>query len=296
MSQQPPPWGPQQYPQQGPAGETPSGVPAPPPQNQGWQQYPAQQPYGQPSAQQPYGQPSAPQPPAPAAAGGAPASVGSPAAWVRRYPRLVLLCGAVLSLMMMIPAWVSVTYSISSTQITTNAHGLGWISTTPSSESPISPGAWNFRVVATLLVILAIVVLGSIGLVLDRLLPSWWDLATLIVSGVLGILMIWGVVQAAQFAGNRDETSGTVQASTAAGVWLFLVTVLITLGGAVWQFILDRRAAAPARPGPQWTGAPGHPQGPGPQQPGYQQGPPPQQWNQPGTPQQGWNNPNQWGQ
>lgn len=285
MSQQPPPWGPQQYPHQGPAGETPSGVPAPPPQNQGWQQYPGQQPpVQQPSAPQPYGQPSATQPPVPQVgqAPGSPASIGSPAAWVKRYPRLLLLCGAVLSLMMMIPSWVSVTYSLSSTQITTSAHGLGWISTTPSAESPVSPGAWNFRVVATLLVILAIVVLGSIGLVLDRLLPAWWDLATLIVSGVLGILMIWGVIQAVQFAGNRDEVSGTVEASTAAGVWLFLVTVLIALGGAVWQFILDRRAAAPARPAPQWAGAPGYPQ-----QPGYQQGP---------APQQGWNNPNQWGQ
>lgn len=306
MSQQPPPWGPQQYPQQGPAGETPSGVPAPPPQNQGWQQYPGQQasaqpPYGQPSAPQPYGQPSA-QPPVPQAAAQGPASVtsvGRPATWFKRYPRLIMLCGAVLSLFMMVPSWVRATYSLSSSQVSTNAHGLVWLASTTTSEPPVSPGAWNFRVMATLIVILGLVALGSIGLALDRLLPSWWDLVILITSGALAVLMLWGVIQAVQFAGKQDDYD-RVQASTGAGVWLFLVTVLVTVGAAVWQFILDRRAAAPVQPVQQWAAAPGYQQGaapqqPGYQQPGYQQGAAPQQWNQPGAPQQGWNG-NQWGQ
>ncbi|AXE39324.1 hypothetical protein [Acidipropionibacterium virtanenii] len=302
MSQQPPPWGPQQYPQQGPAGETPAGVPAPPPQsqapqNQGWQQYPGQQPYGQSPAPQLPPQAPAVQPPVPQVGvpGSAPAApVGSPASWLRRYPRLLMLCGTVLSLFMMVAPWGRSTYSLSSSQVTTSAHGLAWIASTTGAQSAVSAGAWNSRVVLTLIVLVALVAVGSIGLALDRLLPSWWDLSCLVASGLLGVLMLWGVIQTVRFT-SRQNDYDSIEASTAAGVWLFLVTVLVTVGGAVWQFILDRRAAAPTGPAQLWAGAPGYQQGPVPQQPGYQQGPAPQQWNQPGAPQQGWNG-NQWGQ
>lgn len=326
MSQQPPPWGPQQFPQHGPGSETPSGVPAPPDNQPSWQpsgsqpsapqypqqQYPGQYPapqqypaqsYGQASPQ-PVPQQSAPRPPAPspqAVPGGptaapAPSGVGSPATWFTRFPRLLLLAGAVLSVFMMMTSWASLTYTLgssSSSSIKSGIHGLAWLAYGSSSSAPVSSGAWNFRVIVTVLALVALMVLGSIALALDRLLPKWWDLVSLICAGVLGVLMIWGVIQAAQFTGSAG--SG-VEGSIGAGVWLFLITCLATIGGALWQFIDARRAAAPGpAASPQWGQAPGWQQPP--QQPGYPQGQPPQpQAQQPPQQfgvQQGWQN-NQW--
>lgn len=316
MSQQPPPWGPQQFPQQGTGGETPSGVPAPPDNQPSWQpsgsqpsaqQYPQQQypapqqypsqSYGQPVPQQPVPRRSAPSPqavPGGPTAAPAPSSIGSPAAWFKRYPRLLLLAGAVLSVFMMMTSWASLTYTLgssSSSSIRSSIHGLGWLAYGSSSSAPVSSGAWNFRVIVTVLVLVVLIVLGSIALALDRLLPSWWDLASLVCAGLLVVLMIWGVIQAAQFTGSAG--SG-VEGSIGAGVWLFLITCLATVGGALWQFIDARRAAAPQ----QWGSAPGWQQAP--QQPGYPQA---QQWpQQPQAQQQppqqfggqqGWQN-NQW--
>lgn len=275
MSQQPP-WGEPQNHWQSSAGETPSGVPAPaggqhgPAQSWTAQNGPGQQGPGQggPGQHGPgQGGPGQHRPVPDSWTPGAPQGRVAPGTWLRRYPRVVLLAGAVLSVLMMLAPWLVTRITMpSSGSVTVRSNGLQWVSSGVGGQGQENPVLWNTWVLLSLVLLLALIVMGSIALALDEALPARWDLVGLLGSGILAVLMVFGVAQQLYIVlGRASVETSEVSVSTGFGLWLFIVTVLATLGGAIWQVVVNRgRAARPAAPG-------SGPLGPGPLPP---------QWNQ----------------
>lgn len=180
-----------------------------------------------------------------------PVDAFSPREWLRSGPRLLLLAGPVLAFFTLLCPWVVTRMSNGdSAPFTMVTHGLDWTIVGDSSQQ-ISAELWNARLVLTVAVLLGMVILGSVALVRDRRLASWWDTATLVGSWLLILLTIAGVVQTLQITHRPRDVSEQVRIVTRAGLglWLFVAAALITWVAALWQYRrshgMDARPAVP---------------------------------------------------